>query len=225
MPPSVFSTHRTFLREFRRRFHTTGAVLPSSRFLAAALARYVREGSDSAVHEPRRILEVGPGTGSVTDKIVAGLGPADRLDLVEINEQFVALLKRRFDEEPQLQAVSDRVRILNHPIEQTADGEPYDLIVSGLPLNNFSVADVQQILGVLEGLLKPGGRLSFFEYFFIRTARAVVSRGKERERLRGIGGTLREMLRRGEIRRELIWLNTPPAWVHHVEFPSGILVH
>ncbi len=170
---------------------------------------------------PRRVLEVGPGTGSVTDKIVAALGPADRLDLVEINEEFVALLQRRFAEEPRLKAVADRVRILNTPIEEAGDGEPYDLIVSGLPLNNFEVAGVQRILGVLEGLLKPGGRLSFFEYFFIRGFRSVVSRGQERERLRGIAATLGEMLRRHEIRRELIWLNTPPAWVHHIQFAEG----
>ncbi|HYW81163.1 MAG TPA: methyltransferase [Thermoguttaceae bacterium] len=217
----TFSSHRTFLREFRRQFHTTGAILPSSRFLAAALARYVREGRDEAAQAPRRVLEVGPGTGSVTDKIVDALGPTDRLDLVEINEEFVALLERRFAEEPKLIAVADRVRILNMPIEEAADGEPYDRIVSGLPLNNFEVADVQRILGVLEGLLKPGGRLSFFEYFFIRGFRAVVSRGKERERLRGIGTTLGEMFRRHEIRRELIWLNTPPAWVHHIQFENG----
>ena len=220
MAPSFFSTHRTFLQEFRRQFHTTGAVLPSSRFLAAALARYVREGRDRAAQSPRRILEVGPGTGSVTDKIAMNLGPADHLDLVEINQEFVDLLQRRFAEVPELRAVSDRVRILNRPIEAMADGEPYDLIVSGLPLNNFSVADVQRILGVLEGLLKPGGRLSFFEYFLLREMRSVVSRGKERERLRGIDGILREVLGRGEIRRELIWLNTPPASVHHLEFPT-----
>ena len=217
----IFSAQRTFLREFRRTFHTTGAILPSSRFLARALARYVREGRDEAGQMPRRVLEVGPGTGSVTDKIVEALGPADRLDLVEINEKFVALLERRFAEEPKLVAVADRVRILNSPIEEMADGEPYDLIVSGLPLNNFEVVDVQRILGVLEGLLKPGGRLSFFEYFFIRGFRAVVGRGKERERLRGIGATLGGMFDRHEIRRELICLNTPPAWVHHVQFTDG----
>lgn len=216
-----FSAHRTFLREFRRQFHTTGAILPSSRFLAGALARYVREGRDDDAQVPRRVLEVGPGTGSVTDKIVEALGPADQLDLVEINEEFVALLERRFAEEPKLSAVADRVRILNRPIEEVGDGEPYDRIVSGLPLNNFEVADVQRILGVLEGLLKPGGRLSFFEYFFIRGFRSAVSRGEERQRLRGIGATLGEMLRRHEIRRELIWLNTPPAWVHHVQFADA----
>ena len=38
---------------------------------------------------------VGPGTGSVTRRIAARLGPEDRLDLVELNETFVQRLRHR----------------------------------------------------------------------------------------------------------------------------------
>ena len=83
--------HRVFWRQFRAQFHTTGAVLPSGRFLGRALARFVGQ-------EPRgqRILEVGPGTGAVTAQIVRRLGPHDALDLVELNTEFVARLNERF---------------------------------------------------------------------------------------------------------------------------------
>lgn len=216
-----FSAHWTFLRQFRRHFHTTGSVLPSSRFLAAELARYVREGGTAgATEEPRRVLEVGPGTGAVTEKIVACLKPGDRLDLVELNDEFVALLRRRFDDEPGLKAVADRVRILHQPVEELTAGEPYDRIISGLPLNNFSVDDVERILGRLEELLVPGGRLSFFEYSAIRVLRSMVSRRAGRERLRGVRRAIGRLLQRGESRRKLIWLNFPPAWVHHLMFPA-----
>src|SRR3712207_2100544 len=57
--------HLEFLRQFRRQFETTGAVAPSSRFLAAAMT-----GPLSRRTKPARILEVGPGTGAVTRKIV-----------------------------------------------------------------------------------------------------------------------------------------------------------
>ena len=46
----AFSDYGLFLREFRRTFHTTGAVLPSSPRLARALARFVPASSDA---EPR----------------------------------------------------------------------------------------------------------------------------------------------------------------------------
>ena len=61
----ILSDYVLFLKEFRRTFHTTGALFPSSPGLARALSRYVQR-DDEAVHSPRRILEVGPGTGAVT---------------------------------------------------------------------------------------------------------------------------------------------------------------
>ena len=37
-----------------------------------------------------------------------------------------------------------------------------------------------------------------------------------RERLRGISRVLESVLGEGEIRRDWVWINVPPAWVHHV---------
>jgi phosphatidylethanolamine/phosphatidyl-N-methylethanolamine N-methyltransferase len=205
-----------FFREFLRTFHTTGAILPSGRRLAAALTRFVGEPSDS-----RRILEVGPGTGAVTQQIVAAMRPTDRVDLVELNDAFVRQLQRRFETEPAFQAVADRARVLHCPIEELPRTERYDLIVSGLPLNNFSVASVERILAALVELLDGGGTLSFFEYIAVRSARTLVSGRSERERLRGIGKAMRAALDGREIRRDAIWLNVPPAWVHHVRKPRS----
>ena len=90
------------------------------------------------------------------------------------------------------------------------------MIVSGLPLNNFSVAFVEQLVGKLSRLLAPGGTLSFFEYIAIRPLKASLSRRAERERLRGIGRLMGNFLAAHEIRRDRVLVNVPPAWVHHV---------
>jgi phosphatidylethanolamine/phosphatidyl-N-methylethanolamine N-methyltransferase len=94
------------------------------------------------------------------------------------------------------------------------------VIVSGLPLNNFSVDQVEQILHLLTGLVRPGGTLSFFEYIAIRRARAVVSGPRQRARLRGIGHAVAAVLEPHEIRCEWVWRNVPPACVHHVRLPG-----
>ena len=107
-------------------------------------------------------------------------GPADTLDLVELNESFVDRLRERFASEPPFREVSTQTRVLCSRVETLDGDQSYDLIVSGLPLNNFSVADVQTILSAFGRLLKPGGVISFFEYVAIRTARGIVSRPKER---------------------------------------------
>jgi len=209
--PSKLAELRLFFREFRRNFHTTGSITPSSRFLGKALARFVA-GNGSQ----RRVLEVGPGTGAVTSHIVGRLGPEDRFDLVELNESFVALLRRRFAEEPDLRAVADRTRILHQRIEELTDCGQYDVIVSGLPLNNFAASDVERILAAFTSLAKPGGTLSFFEYIAVRPVRAAFARAGERQRLRDVGRLLKGLLGRHEIRRECVLANVPPAWVHHV---------
>lgn len=212
------SEYRLFLREFVRNFHTTGAVLPSGRWLAAALARYVGNGLG-----PKRILEVGPGTGAVTQKIVAALGNEDYLDLVELNDSFVHQLRERFRSDPGFQPVAERARVLHCAVQELPPDASYDLIISGLPLNNFTPELVSEILSVLLRVLKPGGTLSFFEYIAIRQFRSVVSGRRDRERLRGIGKVLDGVLQGNEIRRDWIWPNVPPAWVHHVRL-SGATV-
>jgi phospholipid N-methyltransferase len=206
-----FHDQRIFWRQFREHFHTTGSVLPSGRFLGRSLARFVGTTGGAA-----RVLEVGPGTGAVTAHIVRRLAPQDRLDLVELNADFVGRLHQRLATEESFRAVAPRTRVLHQPVEELARDGQYDLIISGLPLNNFSVADVERILGCLTELLAPGGTLSFFEYIAIRPARAMVSNRLERQRLRGIGQALAKVLGPHEFRRDWIWPNVPPAWVHHV---------
>ncbi len=209
-------THcRLFFQEFRRNFRTTGAVLPSGRRLAGALCRFVRQRKDAG---PRRILEVGPGTGAVTRHIIRGMGPENRLDLVELNESFVACLRERFERDPQFAGAAGRSRVLHCPVEQLPPDAAYDVIVSGLPLNNFASEEVRRIMEVLARLAAVGGMLSFFEYVAVRRLKRMLSGRSERARLRGIGRILGDLLAQREFRRDCVLANVPPAWVHHVRF-------
>jgi phosphatidylethanolamine/phosphatidyl-N-methylethanolamine N-methyltransferase len=205
-------SHRLFFREFLRNYHTTGAVLPSGRQLAAALARYVAADSSAG----RRILEVGPGTGAVTRRIIAAMRPGDAIDLVELNESFVRQLEMHFRNDADFLPAAERSRIINCPVQDLPSETKYDLIISGLPLNNFSAELVESILRKLLELLQPGGTLSFFEYIAVRRARSLMSGPKDRQRLRGIGRAMQAVLDKHEIRRDAILFNVPPAWVHHV---------
>ena len=205
--------YRLFLQEFVRRYHTTGAVLPSGRALASALCSHAGKGD-----RPQQILEVGPGTGAVTSTLVQRLRPQDRLCLIEINETFVECLRDALRSKPAYRAVADRCDLVHGRVEELPGDGFYDVIISGLPLNNFGVDDVRQILAQFSRLLKPGGVLSFFEYIAIRSVKSVVSGRADRERLRGISKVLDETLTGREFKRDWIWPNVPPAWVHHVRF-------
>ena len=207
------ANYRLFWREFRRTFHSTGAVLPSGPRLCRALARYV-----SGNGEPRRILEVGPGTGVVTDQIIAQLGPQDTLDLVELNDRFVAALQKRLAHENPWRRVASRVRIHHMPVEQLSAEHPYDTIISGLPLNNFPVEVVQSILTHLKGLAGDNATLSFFEYVGVRRVKSLAANGDERKRLFGITQAIANACAESQFKQECVVLNVPPAWVHHLRF-------
>lgn len=210
---------RLFFREFRQTYRTTGAIAPSGRKLARALARFVPPPAEATA--PRRILEVGPGTGAVTRAVIDALGPVDVLDLVELNDRFVERLRERLATEAPFQRVSARTRLFHQSVEDLPNEPKYDVIVSGLPLNNFSVELVDRLLTALTSRLAPGGSLSFFEYVWIRNFKAAVSGSAERTRLSTIGRTINELLERHEFHRDLIWSNIPPAWVHHVRMNAG----
>ena len=212
------SDYRLFFEQFLRNTHSTGAVSPSSRWLAEALCRYVGQSQ-----MPQRILEVGPGTGAVTRSIVNLLGPQDELDLVELNESFVQALRRRFQSDSAFRRVASRSQVIHSSVEELPDSHSYDLIISGLPFNNFMASDVKRILEAYARLLKPGGTLSFFEYIAVRPGRALICSPRERERLRDVAGHLRQVLDSHSVRRDCVVSNLPPAWVHHVRFTEAEL--
>lgn len=203
-----------FLRQFRTRYHDTGAVLPSSPVLARALASELRKGSP-----PRRVLEVGPGTGAVTEAILRLLRPGDRLDIVEINEQFVALLERRFAEEPLFRSRRAQTRLIHAPLQDVPGEGLYDYLISGLPLNNFAVSLVEAVFAAYRRLLRPGGVLSYFEYLWIRALKEHFVPAAEGQRLRQLGDLLGRQTRAHQFREQWVFLNVPPAVVHHLRYP------
>ena len=229
-----WADYRVFWQQFRQAYNSTGAVLPSGRGLARALTRFIRDGEAAGAggtgaegtsatgsngsRPARRILEVGPGTGAVTLQIIADMRPNDRLVLVERNQEFVDHLGQRLLQTPEVASRRDRILLKHASVEELPSNETYDLIISGLPLNNFDVQLVERLLTKLTRLLAPGGILSFFEYVAVRRAKALVSSPDDRARLDGIARVLGDFLAGMEIRRDLVLANVPPAWVHHVRF-------
>jgi phosphatidylethanolamine/phosphatidyl-N-methylethanolamine N-methyltransferase len=205
--------YQTFLTQFLRNHETTGSLIPSGRSLANALCRHVGGGAAS-----QKILEAGPGTGAVTGCIIERMRRDDQLWMVELNPTFAAHLRCAFKEKPSFREAAARCHLVEGSVQQLGHEGHFDLVISGLPLNNFSSEDVRDILRAYAKLLKPGGVLSFFQYILIRPAKLFVSVGPERDRLKGVGEAIEGMLGEKEFAREWVWPNVPPAWVHHIRF-------
>ena len=210
---SYLTECREFFGQFRQENRNTGSILPSSRFLARALIRPLTQAVG-----PRRIMEVGPGTGAVTGEIVKHLRPDDRLDIVEINPRFVALMQAKLAEDPAYSKVREQVRIIHAPLQEVPGEAVCDFMISGLPLNNFPLRLVLEIFGCYQRLLKPSGVLSYFEYLAIRALKLPFVSAAERNRLRLLGRYLDTQIKRFQIGQQKVFRNIPPAVARHLRF-------
>lgn len=100
-----------------------GAVMPSSKVLARTMARYVDPQSEGPV------IELGPGTGAITDALIAHGVAEKRLVLVEFDPSFCALLRERY---PQASVIQGDAYALDQTLADMK--EPAAAMVSGLPL-------------------------------------------------------------------------------------------
>ncbi|MCI0343807.1 MAG: methyltransferase domain-containing protein [Planctomycetales bacterium] len=203
-----------FLWQFLTAYRTTGALTPSSRRLAEALVRPLsaRDG------QPIRVLEAGPGTGAVTEAIVPHLRAGDRLTLYEVNPAFAEHLRRRFESDPRLAPARDRVRIVEDTVER-CDERDYDHAVCGIPFTNFPADLVRRILGAMWERLRPGGTLSYFEYWGLRRVAGIAARRETRERVREVARVTDDFHRRFGAQREIVVWNMPPAVAHTLRKP------
>jgi phospholipid N-methyltransferase len=207
----TWSEYKHFFRECRRDFHHTGAVLPSGFFLSKALVRPLRLPRPSA-----HILEVGPGTGSVTREIARRLQAGDRLDAVEINPRFAKMLEQKIYRDPLLSYWQDDIRVINAPVQEIPGESIYDFIISGLPLNNFSIAEIRSVFAAFTRLLRPGGSLVYFEYALVRQLKTPFVSRHERRRLFRVSRVVGRYISEHQVRRERIFMNVPPAIVRQL---------
>ena len=176
-----------FIRSWIERPLSTGAVTPSGKILARTMARYVDPNSIGPV------VELGPGTGPVTEALVqAGVDPA-RLVLVESNPAFCRILRARYPDATLLQGDAYSMRRLL----ETLLFQPAAAMVSGLPLITKPVKMRLRLIRDAFDLMVPGAPFVQFTY-------AVASPLPKR-----FGGFSIEA-------SERIWMNIPPArvWVY-----------
>lgn len=143
-----------FFKEFVRNWNTTGAVAPSSAALARRIAQSAR------VSEAKRVLELGPGTGALTQAVAAALPDGAEYLGLELNETFVKSLAARF---PKLRF--EAMPAQEHDFSRwPGEGQTVDAVVSGLPWTAFPEGLQTAILDHVLPRLRPGGIFVTFAY-------------------------------------------------------------
>jgi len=175
-----------FLQEWLANPQRTGSIVPSSRKLAAAMARWLPSNPESFV------LELGPGTGAVTQALLERGLREERLVAIERNPKLAHLLSKRF---PRAHIITgdawqldNLLRRRDRPITSVG------AVISSLPLLNFSVEQAEALAQKIRAVLEPEGTWVQYSYQISKPR----SRGSSRFRL---------------LASKIVWLNLPPARV------------
>lgn len=175
-----------FLKTLAAAPRLTGAVAPSGRALARAMAT----GTGSPSHG--LVVELGPGTGPVTQSLLeTGIAP-ERLVLVEYDAGFCRLLKQRF---ARTSVVQGDAYDLPRTLAPFA-GQPIAAIVSSLPLLNQPPPRRAKLIHDAFALMEPSGVFVQFTYGLLSPIPREVCSG-----------------RYSAARSRPILLNLPPAFV------------
>jgi phosphatidylethanolamine/phosphatidyl-N-methylethanolamine N-methyltransferase len=183
-----FDDEARFLRSWLERPLVVGAVMPSGKALARTMAAYV----DPRIPGP--VIELGPGTGPVTDALVRRGVAQDRLVLVEYNPDFCQLLKRRYPKATIVQGDA-------YDLAETLSGvlsEPAAATVSSLPLFTKPMDQRLELLEAAQALMHPDAPFIQFTYAVVPPIPARSQSYRTRASNR-------------------IWRNLPPArvWVYN----------
>jgi phosphatidylethanolamine/phosphatidyl-N-methylethanolamine N-methyltransferase len=175
-----------FLKSLVAAPRLTGAVAPSGRALARAMA--------AAVGPPPHglIVELGPGTGPVTRSLIEAGVTRERLALIEYDPGFCRLLRQRF---APANIIEGDAYDLPRALAPFA-GQPIAAVVSSLPLLNQPPERREKLIGDAFGLMGPSGLFVQFTYGLLSPIPREVCAN-----------------RYAAVRSRPILLNLPPAFV------------
>jgi len=185
-PRHPLSASALFIREWLRRPHQIGAIAPSSRHLGNAMARWLPADRDDLV------VELGPGTGAITEALLAHGLDASRLVAIEKSPELVAVLRERF---PAIGIITGDAREMRALLREHGRGEHrVGAVMSSLPLRQFKEEFTRGLAAAIRGLLRPGGCWVQYSYHLGNSGQ----HGSEHFHLRC---------------SDIVWRNLPPARV------------
>jgi phosphatidylethanolamine/phosphatidyl-N-methylethanolamine N-methyltransferase len=151
---SAIADSARFIRQWIENPRLIGAVSPSGPALAKRMASFVE------IDRQGPIVELGPGTGPVTQALLARGVPASRLLLVEYEPRFCRMLGERF---PGVRIVQGDAYGLKKTLEGKIDGQ-VATVVSSLPLLVRPERDRVELLHQAFELMGDDGLFIQFTY-------------------------------------------------------------
>lgn len=202
-----------FLREFLLEFKTTGACFPTSRWAAQALITPLREKNRG----PKNVLELGPGTGSVTLPLIRELQPGDHLTICEINPRFMKALKDTLETHEEFRKRRDQISFFLGAAQDLPTDRIFNIIVCALPFVNFDLLTVQAIFCKLREISSRDTLMTYYEYIGVRKFNETLGAQDRKERIAEVNDYLKRSKDISYLNRERVWLNLFPINIYTVK--------
>lgn len=142
------------MRELIRDPHDIGALCPSSEALANEMASALSR----KIMRSGLFVELGAGTGPVTEALLRRGMPPERLIAVEKSEVLAECLAKRFPEVCTLCCGAEELRT-----RLGADAK-VRAVISSLPFRSLPGEVCRSVMSVIEDILEPGGLYIQFTY-------------------------------------------------------------
>lgn len=147
---------RSFIRNFWKDKKMVGSMTPSSRFLAKKMLEPID------FKQAKVLVELGPGTGVFTRKIVSHMHEDAILLVFELNDAFMAMLHKEF-KDPRVILIHDSAEKIGYYLEKHGLAKA-DAIISSLPLANFPESLKNNILKESHRVLEDKASYVQFQY-------------------------------------------------------------
>lgn len=136
-----------FLKRFLNNPAHIGAIAPTSLATARKMS--------APINPEANILELGAGTGTITQAILERIKRQDQLTSVEIDPHLAAILRQNFPS----------TKILIEDIEETLKRDAkYDIIISGIPFVSMNKEKRNRVFKLIKEQLAPDGQFIAFQY-------------------------------------------------------------
>jgi phospholipid N-methyltransferase len=177
----------------------TGAVAPSSKFLAQNVVKPLQSVINLDASPPVNILEIGPGTGALTREIVKQLRPADSLDVVELQEPFFQIIKNKYQ--------AENVEIYLNDFMKFQPEKRYGFIFSSLPYDNMPPQIIRKIWQKKLSLCSLDAYICYFKYVKFRKFKCDYEK---------------QMVNKYKQNKKFVFRNLPPANVYTLQINNAL---
>ena len=179
-----------FINEFIKSRNQIGAISPSSKYLAKKMLANIDFSTDLY------IVELGPGTGVFTSRLLRRMSPNSKLLSLELNPYFASKIRKSV-KDSRFQLRCDSAENINIVLKQIQFPK-VDYIISSLPLAVFSTRLKLRIINECKTALGSDGGFIQFQY-------SLNAKDLLHKKFNSVDITFTP-------------LNLPPAFVYHCSF-------